>query len=1050
MAEYKKADVLLESVTADAGSCLRDLMIKTYALVWKDDFPTFLYHLIKKNKHIKYGKNGKPIEVEASPLADRASIVKACSAPKVDGLLKLCRNKNSDVICDIKSGEELLEKLSQPISGTNNSWKYENFLKDLENNIYEKWINNYFHDIKEDEILHILSGLDLSACFKVNSITKNIDNEIHQQTHDRLFPRMHDINSHKSCWVNINQNALDIRNEMIGHTQGQTKVDDWKSACRFWEEIASLLNQDRPETDTQYQAFTHAIENGNKQLDLSVIPWKDIVEASGMSKSSCRHILCDIYNRTEDGNNVLCESLEAALNNIHREIQFNKKNELEKEQLIRQQEIQEAKPGISKKDLLTEIQEETIQKQVKEVPNLNLLSNYKGGFINTLQLRELCQTHTILLDSSLLLSELAENFIIGDLMKAAGGMPANGKALFVVESSSRFEVFKQKRENKTGGYYLMNDFLCGQLRLIRYVGIPNPLQDKNEAMLEFIEEHKQQRICIFTCGNPGFVKMINHNDYPLCTIADVTKNWSDANHPNVLLYKNTLPLISQFDKKDVIALLKKEAPSDSVTIHEEEKSAISVDNSDSEKNVTAEKEQNSKAQMQKEQPQKNQTSKEQRPQTKPNFSSSEIHVKETLYTEKHYHIRLVTPLIENGNEAKGGEGTLYVTDQKYYIAKNTQVPVVAKIYHKELRTPDRYRKILYMVTNPVKMRNVCWPINALFDSENNFVGFTMIQAPQECLQLGSSIFKIGQPAVREKYFSSWQKIDLVKVALTVAKTMETLHKNNILMGDINPCNFLINPQRSGEVYFVDCDSYQVGEFPCPVGREEFTHPGIADRLGAGGKVEYGTFMRTLDDEQYSLAILLFSILMNGHHPCDSKEQNNLPLAMKNKEFPYSKSWRVVPDPGCWKMWKNMPKRIRDPFEATFKEWKTTSAEDWRKLLSSYQYLIKNNGFCNDIFPTKYFESNPDNPMFVDLVCPDCGKEFNYPKTKYSYGKKVVCMECQNYYDWLDVQLGKIELTCSKCQKRYLGYPSERELAEKTGAKLICPDCRFRRQQKKWR
>ena len=44
--------------------------------------------------------------------------------------------------------------------------------------------------------------------------------------------------------------------------------------------------------------------------------------------------------------------------------------------------------------------------------------------------------------------------------------------------------------------------------------------------------------------------------------------------------------------------------------------------------------------------------------------------------------------------------------------------------------------------------------------------------------------------------------------------MVYLHERNIIMGDINALNILVVSPT--EVYFVDTDSYQIEEFPCPV------------------------------------------------------------------------------------------------------------------------------------------------------------------------------------------------------------------------------------------
>lgn len=87
-----------------------------------------------------------------------------------------------------------------------------------------------------------------------------------------------------------------------------------------------------------------------------------------------------------------------------------------------------------------------------------------------------------------------------------------------------------------------------------------------------------------------------------------------------------------------------------------------------------------------------------------------------------------------------------------------------------------------------------------------------------------------------------------------------MHEKGILMGDINPRNFLVTPQCA--VYLVDCDSYQFGGFSCPVGTPLYTPPEVHRSMRAAGVENYG-YIRTEDNERYSLAVLLFEILMLG-------------------------------------------------------------------------------------------------------------------------------------------------------------------------------------------
>jgi DNA-binding helix-hairpin-helix protein with protein kinase domain len=58
--------------------------------------------------------------------------------------------------------------------------------------------------------------------------------------------------------------------------------------------------------------------------------------------------------------------------------------------------------------------------------------------------------------------------------------------------------------------------------------------------------------------------------------------------------------------------------------------------------------------------------------------------------------------------------------------------------------------------------------------------------------------------------------------LAILEKIKLLHENDIIIGDINPFNILIKDDKT--VYFVDVDSYQVDNYPCPVGTVHFTAP----------------------------------------------------------------------------------------------------------------------------------------------------------------------------------------------------------------------------------
>ena len=67
------------------------------------------------------------------------------------------------------------------------------------------------------------------------------------------------------------------------------------------------------------------------------------------------------------------------------------------------------------------------------------------------------------------------------------------------------------------------------------------------------------------------------------------------------------------------------------------------------------------------------------------------------------------------------------------------------------------------------------------------------------------------------------------------------------MGDLNPTNIMV--KFSEKVFFVDTDSYQIEDFPCPVGTPDYTAPEIQNRK------KYD-FLRSIGNENFAVATLL--------------------------------------------------------------------------------------------------------------------------------------------------------------------------------------------------
>lgn len=333
----------------------------------------------------------------------------------------------------------------------------------------------------------------------------------------------------------------------------------------------------------------------------------------------------------------------------------------------------------------------------------------------------------------------------------------------------------------------------------------------------------------------------------------------------------------------------------------------------------------------------------------------------------------------------GGEGVIYETD----IAGQ-----VCKIYHANRLTSLKQKKIQLMVSRRIVRPGICWPTEVVTNASGQFVGYLMPKAQGATMQ---SVMFV-KPKL-EKTFPNWRRIDLVNVAGTFIDHVWFLHKHNIIIGDINPQNLLVTA-NSNEVWIVDTDSFQIEGFPCPVGTVNFTPAEIQGR-------NYSDFLRTVDDELFAVATMIFMILFPGKPPYSQQGGGSPAENIKSKNFPYrfyKEAGPAAPEvsgkdapQGPWQdIWAHLPVSIRRAFFMTFREDKRTSVDEWTSLLMGYRDLLNKGLVSNDLFPLGFPIRDP-----IQVLCGTCGCSFTasekYVAKLKADGKKPWCPQCTNKF-----------------------------------------------------
>lgn len=435
---------------------------------------------------------------------------------------------------------------------------------------------------------------------------------------------------------------------------------------------------------------------------------------------------------------------------------------------------------------------------------------------------------------------------------------------------------------------------------------------------------------------------------------------------------------------------------------------------------------------------------------------------------------------------RGGEGSVYQVDGR----------TVAKIYHKKRQTKEQQEKLRYMLRADPHIKSLCWPTGLLYTPEGDWVGFLMPRAT------GVPLTVVYHPG--RNYYKlvalKWTRRSLAKIAENIAAVFAKMHANGIRMGDINPGNFVIDPETL-QVALVDCDSYQFGEFLCPVGTPLFTPPEVHIQMRQAGQENYG-FFRTDEHERYTLAVLLFEILMLGKAPYEARgtSADGVVDAIIAGRFPYPPSKKrreaegknelqedsgKIPVGPTIQIWNHTTGDIKDSFYDTFTgpAERRLNAAQWTQKMKKYCTEIALGHSTDELAPHNYKVLDDSSEggakiEMIDLECERCHVKFNTDTGSYHNWKKrnepilcpqhraqrknlqrrphiVTCDICHQDFEttcleWIERTekclkmvcpvCSVVRLSCSHCHQTYEERRERAEWAALNGQDLVCPKC----------
>lgn len=378
-------------------------------------------------------------------------------------------------------------------------------------------------------------------------------------------------------------------------------------------------------------------------------------------------------------------------------------------------------------------------------------------------------------------------------------------------------------------------------------------------------------------------------------------------------------------------------------------------------------------------------------------------------------VRISSGFIRLGREmGAGGEATVYEVGE-----------YVAKIYKKEKISKNKYEKINLLITKGISCEGVCFPTEIIYNKQGEFVGYLMKKA--KGFNLSKSVF--APKPVFQKRFPTWKKRDTVELCLTILNKIKYMHDRNIIIGDINPANILVVSPK--EVYFVDTDSYQIEDYPCPVGTINFTAPEIQ------GNKSYSEYLRTVGNENFAIATLLFMIMLPGKPPYSQQggEEPRKNIIKMDFSYPFGDHSNKKTPEGPWRyIWSHLTYDIKKAFYHTFRKDGQYASEDnrlsvyeWIKLFKEYLLLLDSGKFgqqdkmSESLFPTRFKK----NAKFKYVSCKLCGEEVQEDRCT-----EGICDKC--------LYQG-VEYNCKKCGK-IITFTNYQKYIKKAKKHDYCIDC----------
>jgi len=274
-----------------------------------------------------------------------------------------------------------------------------------------------------------------------------------------------------------------------------------------------------------------------------------------------------------------------------------------------------------------------------------------------------------------------------------------------------------------------------------------------------------------------------------------------------------------------------------------------------------------------------------------------------------------------------------------------------KIYKDEnviSTSTSTYNKLLKMTSHQAAMRfsqsKICWPVSIIYESTEKDpqrpVGYMMPIASSDTITVKSLFLPIS----RKKNLAHITRSDMCKFLEDWLTSLALLQKNNIIVGDINERNVLVDPNTL-KSYLVDCDSFQIENLPCPVGTADYLAPELQG-------INLQKHLRTAEHENFAIAVFVFKALVGGVNPFAVVDGAGVAENIKNGNFPYTYAEiyqpKLTPVGSAKVRWAHLSMDLKGLFYQTFKQNKRATPSEWYTAIYNYRSLISYGHFTDSL------------------------------------------------------------------------------------------------------